>query len=134
MGAGLLLGYAGYKLLPKIPYLKNNYYMHRFKYTTFMIVFFVMTYHGYKLMGFQKRKGIRELAKDEENLIKKKWKRSSIALNIVDIIWIIKDTGIISIFLILMSLGLIHAIMINCFINLSNRLLLFDNLINWDAE
>lgn len=65
VGFGILLGYAGYKLLPKIPYLKNNYYIHRYKYTTFSIVFCVMAYHGYKLMNFQKRKGVRELAKDE---------------------------------------------------------------------
>lgn len=65
---GLLGGYALYKILPKLPYLNRNYYIRRYQFTPLFIVAVTLTYHGYKLMAFQKRKGIRELAKDPTNL------------------------------------------------------------------
>lgn len=67
MCAGAISGYTVFKTLPKLPYLRNNYYIRKYKYTPFFIFFFTLTYHGYKLMSFQKRKGIRELAKDTTN-------------------------------------------------------------------
>lgn len=68
MLTGVVGGYAIAKLLPKIPYLNKNYYIRKYKFTPFFVVFGTLTYHGYKLMAFQKRKGIRQLAKDPVNL------------------------------------------------------------------
>ena len=70
--AGAISGYTVFKLLPKLPFLNTNYYVRKYKYTPFFIFFFTLTYHGYKLMSFQKRKGIRELAKDPSNLYTEK--------------------------------------------------------------
>lgn len=68
MAAGGGLGYACSILISKTPYIKNNYYVKKYKYRPFWIFFLTLTYHGYKLMNFTKRKGVRELAKDPENL------------------------------------------------------------------
>jgi len=56
---GSIGGYGLFKLLPKVPFLTNNYYIRKYKFTPFFVVFITLSYHGYKLMSFQKRKGIR---------------------------------------------------------------------------
>lgn len=65
---GATAGYIVSKTMQKIPFLARNYYIRRYKYTPFMIFFITLTYHGYKLMGYNKRKGVRELVKDPANL------------------------------------------------------------------
>lgn len=59
MIGGILSGYIAYKLLPKIPILNKNYYIRKYKYSPLFIFGITLSYHGYKLMSFQKRKGIR---------------------------------------------------------------------------
>lgn len=66
---GITLGFAFYKFLPKIPLVKDNYYVRKYKGMSFMVPFLTLTYHGYKLSQFQKRKGVREIAKDPNNII-----------------------------------------------------------------
>lgn len=69
MVGGALSGFAISKLLGTIPYLKDNYYIRKYKFTPFFILFMSASYHGYKLMNFTRRKGTREIAKDPANLI-----------------------------------------------------------------
>lgn len=59
MFTGIAGGYVAVRLLPKIPILSKNYYIRKYKFTPFFVVFLTLTYHGYKLMEFTKRKGIR---------------------------------------------------------------------------
>lgn len=68
---GGLVGLGLYLVIPKLPILKKNPYIRRYRYSPFIISFVVLSYHGYKLKELEKRKGIRELAKNPDNLLPK---------------------------------------------------------------
>ena len=57
MFSGLGLGYGTMKL--QSIFLKKNYFMQKYGKIPFYMLFFGFTYHGYKLMEFEKRKGVR---------------------------------------------------------------------------
>lgn len=60
---GGLLGVCLYNIIPRIPIIKHNRYIKKYRFSPFFICFGVLSYHGYKLKEFEKRKGIRDLAK-----------------------------------------------------------------------
>ena len=57
MGLGFVSGGAVMFILPKI--FKNNHYVQKRSFVSFLIIFSTLSYHGYKVMGFEKRKAIR---------------------------------------------------------------------------
>lgn len=61
MALGFIGGGLTMKFLPII--FKNNYYIQKRSVVSFVIIFGTLTYHGFKVMNFEKRKAIRSLAK-----------------------------------------------------------------------
>lgn len=59
MAIGGTLGFGSSYLLRKIPYIKDNYYVKKYRYRMLWICLIPLTYHGYKLMNFTKRKRLR---------------------------------------------------------------------------
>lgn len=62
-GVGITAGYTIYKFHPYVKFLRRY---PRFGKAMFIVCSVMFTYHGYKLMGYMKRKGQRELSKDLE--------------------------------------------------------------------
>ena len=62
MIVGLIGGGVTMKVLPMI--FKNNHYVQKRSIVSFFLISGTLTYHGYKLMEFQRRKAMRILAKN----------------------------------------------------------------------
>jgi hypothetical protein len=60
-GVGIVGGYTIYKFVPYVKMLRRY---PKFGKTMFAMSSIMFTYHGYKLMGYMKRKGSRDLSKN----------------------------------------------------------------------
>jgi hypothetical protein len=69
IGFGGFLGYFSYSLAPQIKWLRNRPSFKGIRLALVIVPTCVFSYHGIKFMTFYKRRGAREVAKDESNLM-----------------------------------------------------------------
>lgn len=69
IGFGGVLGYFSYTLAPQIKFLRSRNSFPTIRYTLAILPLCVFSYHGIKFMTFYKRKGAREVGRDESNIL-----------------------------------------------------------------
>lgn len=71
IGFGGLMAYMSYSLAPQVRWLRNRPTFNRIRLGLLVVPICVFSYHGVKFMIFYKRRGAREVAKDQSNLMSK---------------------------------------------------------------
>jgi hypothetical protein len=67
IGFGGLMGYLSYTLAPQVRFLRNRPSFKRIRLALTLLPIGVFSYHGTKFMLYYKRRGAREVGRDESN-------------------------------------------------------------------
>lgn len=71
IGFGGLMGYLSYSLAPQLKWLRNRSSFKTIRIGLIIAPTCIFTYHGIKFMIFYKRRGAREVAQDQSNIMSK---------------------------------------------------------------